>query len=212
MRDGKLKKLIIKILAPFRRMGLKNKNCTIISNNCWGGVLNRNFGLKYNSPTCGTFFFAKEYIKFCTDLPAHLNAELKPLEVEDSAYREELMKRYNGKVVLGKLLDAEIVLLHYPSFEEAKKKWDRRAVRVNYDNMIVKFNDQNMFEQSDFYAFDKLDLPNKIFFTANPQLKSEGGCTVCFFGKYAKDGYVKDDIKNYKKYFKVKKFLNSIKY
>ena len=139
--EKKLKKRIIRLCAPFRRLGLKNRNYWIISNNCWVGIKTRNFGLPYRFPTCGTFFFAKEYLRFLSDLKGHLEAELLPLEVEDSRYADILYPKYGNALVLGRVLDAEIVFLHYRSFEEAKEKWDRRKMRVNFDNMLVKFND-----------------------------------------------------------------------
>ena len=82
----KVKRFIIKVLAPFRRIGLKNTDYTIISNNCWGGVISRNFGLAYKSPTCGTYFFAKEFLSFCKDLPASLKAPLTQISVDESKY------------------------------------------------------------------------------------------------------------------------------
>ncbi len=205
---SKLKKLAIKVLAPFRRAGLKNKTFTIISNNCWGGVMTRDFGLSYRSPTCGTFFFAKEYLAFCSDLRASMNAELQQIDVTQSKYKEQLLARYGTNVIVGKVLDAEVVLLHYDSFEEAKLKWDRRKARVNWDNLVVKFNDQNLFEEEDYYAFERLPYPNKLFFTANENLK-DCACAV-YFKEYAQQGYVVDDIKKSRKYFNLKKYLNGI--
>ncbi|MCC8015128.1 MAG: DUF1919 domain-containing protein, partial [Eubacterium sp.] len=115
--------------------------------------MTRNYGLQYNSPTCGCFFFSKEYLKFCYDLKETMRAELVEISMDKSLYANELYKRYkNRKVVLGKVLDAEIVLLHYSSFEEAKAKWDRRKARIRWDNMIVKYNDQNLFERDDFFV------------------------------------------------------------
>lgn len=208
MKDNKLKKVILKFRANFYRIGLKNRSYTVISNNYWGGVITRNFGLQYNSPTCGTFFFSKEYIKFLKDLPTHLNAELEQVNVVDSIYKDYLLPKYGYNIVVGKVLDAEIVFLHYSCFEEAKQKWDRRKARVNYDNMVVKYNDQNKFEVEDYYEFEKLPFNHKIFFTANTELKAKEGCI--FFSEFEKQGYVVDDIKTSKKYFDAKKYLNSM--
>lgn len=90
-----------------------------------------------------------------------------PLKVKDSKYADELYLRYGDQLVMGKCLDVEIVFLHYHSFDEAKEKWNRRKVRVNYDNLLVKFNDQNGFKEEDYYEFTKLPFKHKIFFTAN---------------------------------------------
>ena len=205
----KLKKIIIKILAPFRRMGLKNRDYSIISNNCWGGVMSRDFGLPYNSPTCGAFFYSKEYLLFCKDLKASFSAELEELKVEDSKYCDIIKRKYGTKAILGKVLDAEIVFLHYSSFSEAKTKWDRRKQRMNWDNLIVKYNDQNLFSEEDFYEFQKLPYKNKLFFTGNEKFKGEEN--VYYLDCYQKEGYAVDDIKTSRKYFNLKKYLNGIK-
>lgn len=208
MRNTALKKLIIKMRAPFKRIGLKNKDFTIISNNCYGGIVSRNFGLPYNSPTCGTFFFSKEYIKFLKGLKEHLNAELEEIKVEESLYKDTLMPKYGKDLVLGKVLDSEIVFLHYKTFDEAKEKWDRRKARVNWDNLIIKYNDQNKFEIEDYYEFEKLPFQHKIFFTANKWLKCMKD--VVYFPCFEKQGYIVDDIKTSKRYFNIKKYLNGI--
>lgn len=209
---NKLKRLIIKFLAPFKRMGLINRDFTIISNNCYGGITSRNFGLPYNSPTCGCFFFSKEYIKFLKDLEAHVNAELVEVKVENSKYKEYLMQKFGNNIVIGKVLDSEIVFLHYKNFDEAKEKWDRRKERINYNNLIIKFNDQNKFEIEDFYEFEKLPYKNKLFFTSNKQLDDNNiFVKIVYFRCYEKQGYVVDDIKSSKKYFNIKKYLNEIK-
>lgn len=209
MQDSTLKRIIIKLLAPIRRIGLKNRDYTIISNNCYGGIVSRNYGLPYNSPTCGAFFYSKEYLKFVSDLKAHIDAELVELKVEDSAYIEQLLPKFGTNIVLGKVLDSEIVFLHYKTFDEAKQKWDRRKKRINWDNLIVKFNDQNLFSEEDYYTFAELPYHNKIFFTANENLKSKKD--VIYFNCFQKQGYVVDDIKTSKKYFNIKKYLNGIK-
>ena len=43
---------------------LKNKDFTIISHNCVGGVIYHDLGLKFNTPTINLFFMAKDFIKY----------------------------------------------------------------------------------------------------------------------------------------------------
>ncbi len=201
--------LCIRILAPLRRIGLKNRDFSIISNNCWGGIVTRRYGLPYRSPTCGLYFFSKEYLRFLQDLPAHLEAELQPVEPGASRYAEEIRLLHGDHVVVGRALDAEIVFLHYASFEEAKATWDRRKKRVNYDNLLVKYNDQNGFAEGDYEAFAALPYRHKVFFTANEHLA--GKPDTVFFRRYREEGYVIDDIKTSGRYFHLKKYLNDMK-
>lgn len=58
----------VKWLSKVRRSKIKNKDFTIISNNCWGGYVYRYYGLEYNSPTIGGYFFSEDYIKFLKNL------------------------------------------------------------------------------------------------------------------------------------------------
>lgn len=53
----------------FRSFLIKNKEVTIISNNCFAGMFYKYYGLKFNSPTIGLFIRSSEYIKFLECLP-----------------------------------------------------------------------------------------------------------------------------------------------
>ena len=50
--------------ANKRQNELNNKDFTIISNNCWGGMIYESYNLEKQSPTVGLFFMAKDYIDF----------------------------------------------------------------------------------------------------------------------------------------------------
>lgn len=50
------------------RKRLKNKEISIISTNCIGGVLSHDLGLQFKSPTVNLFFRAEDFIKFCENL------------------------------------------------------------------------------------------------------------------------------------------------
>lgn len=203
-----IKNLLIFFLAPFKRLGLKNKDYSIISNNCWGGVVSRDRRIKYNSPTCGLFFFSKDYIKFLSNLNYYLSCDMSQISINESKYSEHLLKTCDENLIIGVLDDIELIMLHYKSFEEAKNKWDRRKKRINYDNMLVKFSDQNLFSHEDYDNFVKLPYKNKIFITVNPIYDSDITCVI-------KDrwdcGYAKDDIKPSFKVININKLLNSLK-
>ena len=57
--NASTKRKIRKFFSPIKRIGLKNKSFSIISNNCWGGIVYDIFGLQYRSPTIGCYFFLK---------------------------------------------------------------------------------------------------------------------------------------------------------
>lgn len=184
---------------------LKNKNVTIISNNCWGGVFYRNNNLEYLSPTLGMFFISSEYIKFINNLKHYVDSTLTFIDLEESKYKDYL-KKIQYSSIIGKIDDVEICFLHYKSKDEALEKWNRRKMRINYDNIVYKFNDQNLCTYDDLKQFEKFNAKNKICFTA----KKYKEFNTIQLKKYQKYEYVLDDIKSYKKYINIYDFFNNI--
>ena len=74
--------------------------------------------------------------------------------------------------------DVEIFFLHYHSEKEAQDKWSRRCERINFDRLIVKFNDQNGCTKEMVKAFLALPYKNKLFFTCKKWQDLEEGVTV----------------------------------
>lgn len=202
-----LKDRIIRARAPFRRIGLINRDFSILANNCWGGIVSRDRHLPYNSPACGTYFFSKDYLRFLSDVHRYLDTELEELPVRESRYAEELVSLHGENVVLGRMEDVEVVLLHYPTFAEAKEKWDRRKQRIRWDNLLVKYSDQNGFVPEDFETFRALPFANKLFLTTNPEYASE--FTRVIPDKWH-EGYAVDDIKSSFRVMNVNRLLNEM--
>ena len=201
------KRKIRRVIAPFRKIGLKNRNFSIIANNCWGGFVYDIYGLQYLSPTIGAYFFPEDYLKFLSRLEYYLSIEAKVLDFEKSKHKQELLKGNNR--FIGVIDDIEVVFVHYNSAEEAGERVNRRRTRVNFDNLLVKFNDQNGFKEEDLEQFDKLDYPHKLFFTADKKSMKKDYCV--FLKKFEKQGYVVDDIKSSSRAVNFKKLLNRLK-
>ena len=67
---------------------------------------------------------------------------------------------------VGHLDDVEIRFVHYKSFEEAKKKWEERSKRINWNKIIVMATDRDGMDTPEcMEAFDKLPY-KKIMYTA----------------------------------------------
>ena len=88
-----VKDVIIRMRAPLRRIGLKNMDFSILANNCWGGIVSRDRHLPYNSPTCGTYFFSKDYLRFISDPQKYLEMELQEVPFSQSAHAEEVFEK-----------------------------------------------------------------------------------------------------------------------
>lgn len=161
----KIRRKYMNATAKNRKSKINNLDFTIISNNCWGGFIYQSYNLQYNTPTIGLFFVAEDYIKFVKQLKKYLDLELKEVKPEDSKWYEQLKNNASfGKYPIGKIDDIEIQFLHYKSFEEAKKTWDRRKKRVNYNNILFKFSDMNFCSEENIREFQNIPLKNKICF------------------------------------------------
>lgn len=196
-------KVLNPICGRHRYNKLNFKPFTILSNNCWGGHVYRYFNAPYDSPTVGMYFFAKEYVRFLSDIKGYLSKELVFISREQSKYREELEKRDMNSPI-GVLGDVEIVFLHYKTEDEARTKWQRRTSRIHWDNLYVKFSEQNLCTQKELEEFDKLDIKHKFVFTSNDYgLKSQ-----ILFREIVGAEEVKNDTLHFRKYIDLIKWIN----
>lgn len=157
----------IRATAAARQKKLKNKTFTVISNNCWGGLVYESYGLEKQSPTVGAYFAPEEYLRFLSRLEYYLKeCEMTFVTPQDARHKQLYMqdKRF-GTFPIARVGDVEIAMLHYHSEEEARQKWERRCKRVNWDRLLVKMNDQNGCTREQAEAFWQLPFANKVFFT-----------------------------------------------
>lgn len=148
----------------YNKKRIKSRDFTIISNNCWAGKVYQYLEMPYLSPTVGLYFFAEDYLKFVSDLRHYFSLELQFISPMESQYKEILEERNHLSVPVAKLGDIEIIFLHYHSEEEAREKWERRKMRVNYDNIFIKFSKMNFCTEVEIENFSKLPFLNKFVF------------------------------------------------
>lgn len=165
-------KIYIPLSCKARRRKLDNTNFTIISNNCWGGTVYEAYNLPKESPTVGMFFMADDYIKFISDLKGYINGALSFIYPEKSKWKDSPQvssdRRFSSYPigVLSNGYDTiEVFFLHYHSEWEAKSKWERRIKRINWNKLLIKFNDQNGCTEKNLEDFCDLPFKHKIFFT-----------------------------------------------
>ena len=134
---------------------LKNKDFTIISQNCVGGVILHELNQRFNSPTINLFFSSRDFLLFLSDMRHYLSLEMQE-------------KRTPYSYPVGNLGGLTVHFMHYGSFQEAKDKWKERINRINYNNMYVmmvqgKDCTDDMVEQ-----FDALPFEKKVIFVGKP--------------------------------------------
>lgn len=189
--------------ASAHRKKLK-KDFTIISNNCWGGLLYPYYGLPYMSPTAGLYFFDEDYIKFVSNLEEYIQFDLKFINAYHSKHRKQLFEKGQEKCPIGVLGDVEIVFLHYKTQEEAKTKWDRRKQRICWDNIILKFSQSKKTKIEVMEQFDKLPYKKVIFVIKDYHLKSQ-----IIYPEYEKIGGILNDTDYITKHFEPTALINS---
>lgn len=155
-----LKKLRAKNeMRYFSKIRKKNNNLnpTIICNNCIGGVIYHNLGLKFLSPTVNLFVKGDDYLTFCENLKYYSSCDIVQVADIDREYPvgRIMPLDHNYKEIT-------IFFQHYKSFDEAKRKWVERFQRINWDNMffIWEFYD-TLYDNQLLYDFDQAELPGK---------------------------------------------------
>ncbi len=206
----RLRNYYIRATADKRRKAIKNTNFTVISNNCWGGLVYESYNILKQSPTVGLYFMPQEYLKFISNLEYYIKCcEIQFIEPEKARHRDFYAQdRRFGTFLIARLDDVEIAMLHYHSKEDAKTKWERRCARINWDRLIVKMNDQNGCTEEDAVAFGNLPYKNKLFFTVKKY--DAGECTVRIPGHGAQTILSTQEPFGASKYFDVNAYLNNL--
>jgi len=152
-------------LLPRMRRRLKNKDVTILANNCNGGFIYHDLGLRFCSPTINMFFYNDHFFAFLEDLDYYLGQELRLAEHPLYTGIEKdypICELGEGKKRI------ELHFLHYDSFEDAKNCWDKRKARMNKDNMFAIFSFFDIEDEEWLKRFDRIPIKNKVAFIERP--------------------------------------------
>lgn len=153
-------------VTPLQRKRLKNKNFTLLANNCNAGFIYHDLGMQFTSPTINLFFYKDHYFTFLEHLNDYLEDELveckKPLHKPDFDYP---VCNIGGSKSLPLI---ELHFLHYKSFEEAFTTWNKRKDRVNLDNLFAMFSFFDDTNEDWLRRFDALAIKNKVAFVNRP--------------------------------------------
>lgn len=134
---------------------IKRNIPTIFSPSCWGGIIYNILALPFMSPLINMFESHDDYLKFLNNPKYYFEC---PLELAEHRY-QPLLKRTYPVARCGDIL---LYFNHYYSFEEANECWNRRKNRVNWENIIVMFFDE---DKKNVENFLNLQYDNKICIT-----------------------------------------------
>lgn len=136
-----LDKYIIKFRRVINHIRLRNREITLLTQNCIGGVLYAEYKIPFQSPTINMFIEGENFVKLVERFRYYMEIPAQPLcecyvDPIDSSVRYPKIK----------IDDIEICCLHYKNCEEAVDAWNRRRVRVNLEKVFVIANSWNMHE------------------------------------------------------------------
>lgn len=173
---------------------------SIISMNCYGGILYHDCNSRFLSPTIDLYFDPSDFIKFVNNLELYLSETPRVVMGE--------------KFPIGSIENVKLFFMHYSTPEEALRKWEERKKRVNWDKIFVIVADRNGFTDKDFEDFKKIKYP-KFLITNREKYKC--GDSV-FIKKYANKGELPDVIPGRYMYYKmalpkaIKRFLDNTRH
>lgn len=86
------------------------------------------------------------------------------IDINDSHNIRKLQGQNSINASIGKLDDdVEIIFLHCCSNDGTKEKWTRRCQRICWDNLIIKFSEQNYATPEHLHRVDNLPYGKNLF-------------------------------------------------
>ena len=137
----------------WRRIGLKNTDFSIISNNCTGGYVYQYFGIGYCTPTEGIGLSVDDYLKLIQNPRHYFTHSLKFVNPE-STERYRLGEHFTYPAAL--IDDITVYFRHYPTKEEAENKWKRRSSRINYEKLLFLLSESETMRDEHVVQFCKI--------------------------------------------------------
>lgn len=201
-----IKKLYTKI-DPFTarrreqlRAGLENRDFTLITSNCIGGIIYHELGLEFKSPTINLMITTDEFAEFVLDLPGYLDKKLRFIESQE-----------NYPVAM--LGDVKISFTHYHTQEEAEEKWEARKRRICWDNLFLLFNDRDGITEQQMEEIGRLQYRGIVMLSAKERRSVPYALYMdCYAGEPCVGNVLKKsfptEIRQFERYFDYVKWFN----
>ncbi len=123
---------------------IKRNKISIVSNNCWGGILCNTLSMEYLSPFKNISFSDKDYIRLLGNLEHYLSVD--PIWKGET----QLDVNSNREVPMLELDDILIKCNHDPSAEIAIANWIRRRNKFNWNNIFVEMYTESPDVEKEF--------------------------------------------------------------
>lgn len=138
------------------RARLRNRNFSIITETCIGGIIYHELGMQFLSPTINCWMEDPDFFKFIRNLKHYMACDLRFVDgIEDTptAYCDDILIHFN----------------HYKTNEEAAAKWYERRQRINWNNLFIITSDRPSANQSvsdeDILLLNEIPCKGKVVFS-----------------------------------------------
>lgn len=135
---------------------LKKSNISIISNNCWGGIVYKTLGFECRSPFKNLFLEDIDYLKLLRNFSYYMRLE--------PVFKRNEKDFHSGIMYpVLELGDIEIHCNHAQNEKEAINDWKRRREKINYNSLCVEMYATKRESVKQFCELKQYS--NKICFT-----------------------------------------------
>ena len=165
---------------------LQHSKLSILSKDCFGGIITNLMGLPFRSPFINLFMLDNEYIRFLRSPRVYMEEKLV---FQKTAFERNLKFDYP----IFTMGNVSVYMNHYPDFDAAVEIWNKRKQRINWYNLFVTMHtdQQEILEQ-----FDELPYSKKVCFVpfksnldsawyVDPKIKQDSsfGHAIHLFGR-----------------------------
>lgn len=133
---------------------LRRSKLSILSMNCFAGLLYHRFALPFLSPTINMYTSEEDFLEFLKNPVENVRGEFNLVKTE---FNDVLGFEYP----VFKICESEWHMNHYKDFEMAKNKWRERSQRINWFNTLVTMYTESYKVLAEF---DKLPFAKKVCF------------------------------------------------
>ena len=131
------------------RENLKNKDFSLFCPTCLGGMIYHRLGVQSRSPTVNLWMYQRDFLKMAMDLRRYMETELVFFEHECG-------------YPTARLIDITIFFNHSKTKEDARRDWNRRRERINYDNLFFIFYEDGGITEEDILNLESISCRNKL--------------------------------------------------
>lgn len=191
------------LVHKIRNRNLNNKDFTLLSPNCWGGLVYHITGQQFKSPTINMRFNSvRDFMKFLRNIEYYLKQEM--------VFADEF--EYNFPI--GYIGDIKIYFNHYHTHDDVVKKWNERKTRINWENIYIMATDyinrNESITREELLEFATFRCKNIVIFTQ----ERHDDIPYCFYLGKKKIHTMMDTskitgLRNFEWYFDYIKWLNS---